>query len=128
MVLQQERAMTSERTRDACAHLLAAERAPAIVNAEELIVPAIVIYEVYKAALRERGKDAANDALSGMLRGRIIELTPERSVEAALLSHDLKLPMADSIILATAQKLNATLWTQDAHFQGIAGVRFYAKK
>ena len=57
----------------------------------------------------------------------MIELTPSLAISAAVLSDSHKLPMADSIILATAQAHDATLWTQDEHFQGIAGVQYIAK-
>jgi toxin FitB len=63
-----------------------------------------------------------------MKLGRVVDLDYKLAVTAARISLKEKLPMADSIILATAREYGATLWTQDAHFEGIAGVRFYAKK
>ena len=35
--------------------------------------------------------------------------------------------MADGIILATARSAGAVLWTQDADFEGLAHVRYFAK-
>ncbi|RLA77207.1 MAG: VapC toxin family PIN domain ribonuclease [Deltaproteobacteria bacterium] len=93
----------------------------------ELIVPTVVLYEVFKAVLRQRGEEEALQAVASMMQGRIVELTAEIALEAARLSHQLKIPMADSVILATARRFGATLWTQDAHFQGLEGVRYIPK-
>jgi predicted nucleic acid-binding protein len=97
--------------------------AAAIEDPANLIVPAISIYEVYKKVLREKGEDIAAQVFGLMSLGRVVELDAPLSLEAARLS----LPMADSIIYATALRHDATLWTQDAHFDGIAGVRYFRK-
>jgi predicted nucleic acid-binding protein len=97
--------------------------ASAIEDTEHLIVPAITIYEVYKKVLRERGEDVASQVFGLMSLGRIIELDATLSIEAA----GLALPMADSIIYATALRHDAMLWTQDAHFAEIQGVRYFRK-
>ena len=60
--------------------------------------------------------------------GRIIELDRKIAIDAARISLDLKLAMADSIILATAHEYDAVLWTQDAHFKGMDGVKYIEKK
>ena len=85
-------------------------------------------YEVFKRVLTQFGEERALDADGSMGVGEIVDLTRQIVVDAALLSTDLKLAMADSIILATARAHSATLWTQDGHFMGINGIRFIEKK
>jgi len=102
--------------------------APAMASAVELLVPTIVLYEVFKKTTRERGEAEALAALAAMQQGQIVELSPEIAVAAAQVSLANKLPMADSIILASARAYDATLWTQDAHFERIAGVKYIAAR
>ena len=101
--------------------------ADAIEDTERLIVPVITIYEVFKRILQQRGEDEALIAVAAMSQGLVIELDVSMSMVAARLSHELKLPMADSIILASAQANGATLWTQDADLQGKDGVKYQSK-
>jgi predicted nucleic acid-binding protein len=89
-----------------------------------LIVPSITIYEVFKVVCRQRGEDAALQAAALMQQGTVVELAPSLAMVAAKMSLELSLPMADSIILATARLHDAILWTQDEHFSGLSGVRF----
>ena len=97
--------------------------APAIEDTENLIVPVITIYEVFKKVLRERGEDDALQIASMMQSGQVIELDCALALEAA--RHAL--PLADSIIYATAMRHEATLWTQDEHFKDLPNVRFFPK-
>jgi toxin FitB len=90
----------------------------------ELIVPTITIYEVFKAVLRQRDESAALQAAALMQQGSVVDVTTGISILAAKISLELSLPMADSIILATARSYEATLWTQDSDFEGIAGVQY----
>ena len=101
--------------------------APAIENVEQLIIPAIVIFEVFKNVLHQRGENDALQVIATMQQGQTVDLTPALALNAAKISVEMKLPMADSIILATTQAFNATLWTQDSDFENIDGVQ-YAKK
>ena len=101
--------------------------APAIERTEELIVPSISIFEVFKHVLLKRGEDEALQAVVQMKQGLIVELDAALSISAARLSAELRLPMADSIILATARRYEAEFWTQDADFSAIEGVRFKEK-
>jgi predicted nucleic acid-binding protein len=101
--------------------------APAIEDEANLVVPTISIYEVFKRTLAERGKDQALEAIALMYGGQVVDLTRELALTAAQISVERKLPMADSIILATANSHNATLWTQDEHFEDIEGVKFIKK-
>ena len=102
--------------------------APAIEDAEHLIVPTISLYEVFKRVLQQRGEGPALQAVAMMEQGQVIDLNSAIALLGAKLSHELKQPMADSLILATARSHQATLWTQDDDFSAIGGVRYIAKK
>ncbi len=101
--------------------------APAIERTDELIVPSISVFEVFKHVLLKRGEDEALQAVVQMKQGLIVELDAALSISAARLSAELRLPMADSIILATARRYEAEFWTQDADFSAIDGVHFREK-
>ncbi len=101
--------------------------APALADESLLIVPSITIFEVFKRALLQRGQTAALQVTAMMQQGKVVELDAALATTAAQLSAELKLPMADSIILATARQYRATIWTQDADFEGLADVRFVRK-
>jgi predicted nucleic acid-binding protein len=62
-----------------------------------------------------------------MEQGTVISLDKELSVDAAYCGVEHGLPLADSIVYATAQKYNATLWTQDADFKDLKDVKYYSK-
>ena len=102
--------------------------APVIQDVESLVVPTISMYEVYKKTMLQRGEEEALSAIAWMSTGKVADLTQEIALAAAILSLESKLPMADSIILATARAQNATLWTQDDHFKNIEGVKYIEKK
>lgn len=101
---------------------------PSIRAVDNLIVPTICIYEVFKRLLVERDEDSALLSVGLMSHGREVALDRNIAIDAAQISRELKLAMADSIILATARANNATLWTQDAHFKGMDGVKYIEKK
>jgi predicted nucleic acid-binding protein len=101
--------------------------APVIRATAELVVPTISMYEVFKRIKSQRGEEEALSAVGFMSLGRVIELTQEIALEAASLSMEHRLTMADSIILATAQEHRATLWTQDEHFRDLPDVEYIQK-
>ncbi|MDI6770138.1 MAG: type II toxin-antitoxin system VapC family toxin [Anaerolineales bacterium] len=101
---------------------------PPINDTENLLVPTICLYEVFKCVLREFGEERALDAMGLMTLGQVIDLDRQAAINAAQISLDLKLGMADSIILATARLYDAVLWTQDEHFEDIEGVKYVEKK
>jgi len=101
--------------------------ATVIEDEEHLLVPSLVMFEVFKRVLAQRGEDAALRAAAFMERGRVVDLDRALALAAARLSAEARLPMADSIILATARASGATLWTQDADFEGLASVRYFPK-
>jgi predicted nucleic acid-binding protein len=100
--------------------------APAVETVDELVVPTVSLYEVFGRVLQQRGEGDALQAIALMQQGSVVELTSPIALDAARTSAELGLPMADSIILATARAHEATLWTQDSHFEGIEGVRYIA--
>ena len=101
--------------------------AGAIEDTENLIVSTINIYEVFKRILQQRGEEAAMKAVALMHQAGVIDVTSFIAMDAVKLSGDLKLPMADSLILATARTCGAILWTQDADFRDIKGVKYFSK-
>ena len=95
---------------------------------DNLLVPSICIYEVFKTVLRQRGEDDALHAAALMRQGTTVDFTAGLVLQAAKISLDYKIPMADSIILATAREHEAIVWTQDKDFKGIEGVKYFPKK
>jgi toxin FitB len=93
----------------------------------ELIVPSITITEVFKRILQQRDEQAALQATAHMNQGRVVALDGSLAMMAAKLGYDLKLPLADSIILATARAYDALLWTQDDDFRNLPHVRYVPK-
>ena len=102
--------------------------APPIEEVGKLIVPSISILEVFKRVIEQRGEGDALRAAAQMLQGQVVDLDTALATSAARISFDLKLPLADSVILATARAHDAVVWTQDADFVGIEGVKYVAKK
>jgi toxin FitB len=102
--------------------------APAIENIPELVVLSLSMYEVFKRVLQQRGEDEALQAVGVMAQGRMVDLTMTLAMNAARISVDLRLPMASSIILATARAYHAILWTQDADFRGLEGVQYIERR
>lgn len=102
--------------------------ASVIQETDILVVPTITIYEVFKRILTQRGEDEALSAIGWMSLGQVAVLSQELALSAATLSVEHKLPMADSVILATAQAHRATLWTMDEHFKGLPGVEYIPRR
>jgi predicted nucleic acid-binding protein len=98
--------------------------APAIQKLSELIVPTVNLYEVFKRVLQQKDESQALQAVALMEQGTVVELNASLALSAAKLSACLKLPMADSIVLATARAFDAILWSQDTDFEGREGVRY----
>ncbi|MCL2005722.1 MAG: type II toxin-antitoxin system VapC family toxin [Planctomycetaceae bacterium] len=101
--------------------------APIIADAKNLLVPTIVLYEVFKKLTATRGVVYANEFVQGMLKARVVPLDVELSLCAAHISRDYKLPTADSIIYAVVKQHDAVLWTTDQHFDGLPNVRYFNK-
>ena len=97
-------------------------------DSASLVIPAVTIYEVFKVVLRESSENKALQVAVAMQKGKVIDLTAKLAIDASKLSLQHGLPMADSIILATAQVFNATIWTQDSDFKNISRVNYFPKK
>ena len=102
--------------------------APVVTATDTLVVPTVCMYEVFKRLLAQRGEEDALQAIGIMSLGIVADLTREIAVNVATISGKFKIAMADSIVLATAQAFDATLWTQDADFECIDGVQYIEKK
>lgn len=98
-----------------------------IERIDHLLVPSITITEIFKNVLRQRGEEAALIVAAHMEQGRVIPLDAGLARDAASFGVLHKLPLADSIIYATAIKHKATLWTQDNDFDGLLNVKYIAK-
>ena len=101
---------------------------PVIQETDSLVVPTICMDEVFKRLLIQRNEEAALQAVGLMSLGTIVDLNQEISINAAQITVEHKIAMTDSIILATTRSYEATLWTQDADFEGIEGVKYIEKK
>lgn len=101
-----------------------------IEDVKRLIVPTISIAEVFKRVILQRGEATALIAVALMQQGRVVDLTSSIAIDAARIGVEERIPLADSLILATARATNAVLWTQDSDFKNVRGVRFFpaAKK
>lgn len=102
--------------------------AGAVEATDEVIVPTVSVYEVFKRVLQQRGEGDAFQAVALMQQGSTVDLTTPIALEAARTSAALGIPMADSIMLTTARAFQATLWTQDSDFANIESVRYVAKE
>jgi toxin FitB len=101
--------------------------AAAIEATDDLLVPSITLYEVFKRVALQRSEGEALAAVAQMQRGKVIELSGTLALDSTRTSLELKLPLSDSVILTTARAFDATLWTQDADFEGVSGVMYASK-
>lgn len=101
--------------------------APALEDTESLVVPTVSILEVFKKVLKERGEGAAFKAAALMHQGRVVDLDASLSLAAARLGVEHSLPLADSIIYATARRYKATVWTGDSDLETLPDVEFIRK-
>jgi predicted nucleic acid-binding protein len=102
--------------------------APAIEAVSDLLVPAIVLYEVFRRVVQQRGEDAALQAAALLHQGEIVPVDSALALYGARLGVEHKLPLADSLVYATSRLRKAMLWTQDADFKDLPDVRFRAKR
>lgn len=98
-----------------------------ILDVKQLFVPTIVIYEVYKKVCLEFDEDKALLVIAHMKQAKVVDITEPIAIYASKLSLEKKLPMADAIIYATGLTYEATVYTQDNHFEGLSGVKYFKK-
>ncbi|WP_058615860.1 type II toxin-antitoxin system VapC family toxin [Tepidimonas taiwanensis] len=101
--------------------------APAIEDRHRLLVPTLSLFEVCRVLTRKVPDAVVVRCLDVMRLGRVVDLTDERAVAAAHVAREHSLAMADAVMLSIAREFNATLWTQDADYAGLAGVRYFPK-
>lgn len=106
----------------------AAAFAEAIESPSELAVPTLTLFEVFKRTCQLTDEATALEVIAVMLQGRVVELSATLAIDAARLSLDIGLAMADAIILATTRAEDAVLWTQDSHFEGLDNVESHEKQ
>ena len=102
--------------------------AKAIEDTQQLIVPTLSLFEVFKRVLEQRGEGDALQAVAVMRQGVVVDLDGAIVLRGAKLSLEYRLPMADSVVLATARSYGATVWTQDADFENVLGVQYRARR
>jgi predicted nucleic acid-binding protein len=101
---------------------------PPILDLKKLIVPTLSLFEVFKKIIQQKDEGAAFQAIAVMQQGKVVDLNTGLAIDAARLSVELKIPMADSIMLAISMSFDAVLWTQDSDFTGIENVKLIMKK
>jgi predicted nucleic acid-binding protein len=106
----------------------AADFSVPILNIKDVVVPTICLYEVFKVVLRERSENEALQTIALMRQGNVVDLSLELALKAAKVSTEYRIPMADSIVFATAQTFRATIWTQDEDFKSLPGVKFFPRR
>jgi predicted nucleic acid-binding protein len=102
--------------------------APAIQRTRSLLVPSICLLEVFKRVHQQRGEGPALQAVALMEQGRVVDLTAEIALSAATFGIQYKLPLADSVVFATARHHGAQVWTQDSDFENLPDVRFMPRR
>lgn len=98
-----------------------------IQDVRNLVVPTVCLHEVYRRMFRQKGEVAALGVVAAMMEGRMVDLDAALAILAARLGLEHGLPLADSIIYATARAQGATVWTMDTDFEGLEGVRYFAR-
>lgn len=106
----------------------AGQFARVIEDVESLVVPTVVLVEVCRRVMQQRGEDEALQAAAVLHQGLIVDLDSGLALSAAQLGIAHKLPLADSIILATAKQFGATIWTMDGDFEMIPHARYFPKR
>jgi toxin FitB len=102
--------------------------AAVIERPAQLLVPSITLLEVFKRVSQQRDEAMALQCVAVMQQSAVVDLDAALAIRAATLGKRHRLPPADSIVYATAQASEATVWTQDADFDGLPGVRFWPRQ
>jgi predicted nucleic acid-binding protein len=101
--------------------------APAIEKTDELMVSTINLYEVYKKILLEKDENSAIQVIGLMQQAKVINVNSSIAIQAAKLSYEQKIPMADSLIYITAKQNDGIVWTQDPDFKDLDDVKYFKK-
>ena len=106
---------------------LAAKYAPYLEKTSELLIPSLVLYEVYRWIKRHQGEEEGLKYTARMSEATIIHLDDSIALYAADLSLEHDLALADSVVYATALTHHAKLITSDADFKGLPKVTYIPK-
>ena len=98
-----------------------------IENPNELLLPTITLLEAFKRVSQQRDESRALQYIATIQQSKLVELSSALALSAAAFGLRYRLPLADSIIYATARQANALVWTQDSDFEGLEGVQFWPK-
>lgn len=101
-----------------------ADAIEAYMGGADILVPTVVVYEVYKFLRREVSEEWARRAAARMKEAQIVPLDDSLAMEAADASLAHRLPFADAVVFATARRFGAVLVTGDQHFAGLPGVEY----
>lgn len=82
---------------------------------------------MYRRLRSQHDEPVALEVVGAMMEGRVVELDASMALMSARTGVETGLPLADSVILATARAHEATLWTQDSDFEGMEGVRYFER-
>jgi predicted nucleic acid-binding protein len=86
-------------------------------DSKNAFASSITLYEVYKLTTSQEDRAVAELRVNSIKKEfKIIDVDPEIAEEAARISHRVKVPMADALIMATAKKLRVPCVTDDPHF------------
>ncbi len=107
--------------------VLADKFQPYLEDAEALVVPTVVQFELYKWLERNRDEEAAMKAIARTTRSRVVDLDTSTALLAAELSRDHGLSFADAVIYASTRKHKIELVTSDKHFEDLPGVIYFKK-
>ena len=99
----------------------------AVEQRDQLLVPTIALFEVHKVLSRKLPAELVERCIDVMRLGRVLDLTGQRAIAASKIASQHCLAMADAAKYSMAQEHQATFWTQDTDYQGLPGVRFFAK-
>jgi predicted nucleic acid-binding protein len=105
-----------------------ADHYEAYLAGPDLVVPTVVLYEVYKVLCRDLSQQGANWAAARLKTSMVVPLDDRLALYAVELSLQHGLAMADAIVYATAQSWDALLVTSDSHFEGLPGVEYIERK
>ena len=100
---------------------------PIIQDLKNLVESVINVSEVYKKISQHRDENSAIQAIAVMQQAEVLEITSQIAIEGSKISIQNKIPMADSLIIASARSVGAKIWTQDYNFKGLDNVMFFKK-
>jgi toxin FitB len=92
----------------------------------ERLVSSLTVHEIHRFVLRKEGKDVAKLRSNTIQRDfKVIDVNYQIAVKSAELRNTHPMPMADSVIAATALIEGCPLFTDDAHFKNIENLKTF---